>query len=72
MIALMWEILASVGIIVAGAAQIVVEQIRAGTLRGIFREAVSGAEPEDRPAIVIALAELLRGQSVARRDGCSK
>lgn len=72
MSALMLEILASVGVIAAGVAQVAIEQIRARTTCRALDKALIDAKPEDRAAIVRALAELVRGQPVARRDHLPK
>jgi hypothetical protein len=72
MSALLWDLLAPVGLIGASAARVLTEQIRARTTCRTLREALVDAEPADRPAIVIALAELLRQQTNGRRNQSSR
>jgi len=70
--AMMLEVLASVGVIAASVAQVAIERIRAKTTCRLLHVALIDAKPEDRAAIVRALAEVIRGQPVARRDRIPK
>lgn len=73
MSALPWEILAPLGFIIASAAPIVTELIHARTARRALCEALKDAQPDQRPPIITALADLLRDGRSPRHDdaeGC--
>jgi hypothetical protein len=55
------DLLIPVCITTAGVTRVLIEFIRARTTKLALREALQDARPEDRPAIVIALAQLLTG-----------
>jgi hypothetical protein len=64
--ALPWEIIAPSGIIIGSAARVVTELIRARTTRRALSESLKDAQPNQRPLIIMALAELLRDERIPR------
>lgn len=69
MSALPLDLLLPACIIIASAARVLTELIRARTTRQALREALRDTRPEDRPAIVIALAQLVHdGRQTRSKD----
>jgi hypothetical protein len=62
-----WEILVPSGIGIATAARVFTEQIRSRTICRALPEALRGTRPDERPPIIVALAELLHGTQTSRR-----
>lgn len=61
MSALPLNLLVPICVTTVGTAQVLIEFIRARTTKQVLREALRDASPQDRPAIVAALAQPLQG-----------